>query len=119
MKEIQARELQRVIKFIEGLGCSYAIVTPDDETFSNGLEVSEPRDRVRQPMAFPRGEVKSFYVPQIQLQAEVGSVQEIAFGKYGAERVRAGVCIYLTDKWGADTYTTSVNEHCVEILRTA
>jgi hypothetical protein len=119
MKEIQNRELQRVIRFIEGLGCAYAIVTPDAETFTNGLEVSEPKDRARQPLAFPRGEVKAFYVPQIQINAEVGSVQEIAFGKYGAERVRAGICIYLTEQWGPDTYTTSVNEHCVEVLRTA
>jgi hypothetical protein len=119
MKEIQARELQRVIKFIEGLGCLYAIVTPDEEVFTNGLEVTEPKDRVRQPAAFPRGEVRAFYVPQIQINAEVGSVQEIAFGKYGAERVRTGVCNYLTEQWGPDTYTTRVNEHCVEVLRTA
>lgn len=115
MKEIQFRELQRVMKFMDAIGCQYAIITDDGEQYGE-LEVKQ---RKKSAFAFPRGEVKAFYVPQIDLNAEVGSVQEIAFGKYGAERVRGGICIYLTEKWGVDTYTTSINDNCVEILRTA
>jgi len=116
MKEIQFKELQRVMKFMDAIGCQYAIVTDDGETHTNGLEI---KPRRKASFAFPRGEVKAFYAPQIDLDAPVGSVQEIAFGKYGAERVRAGICIYLTEQWGPDTYTTSVNENVVEVLRTA
>lgn len=117
MKDIQLRELQRVIKFIEALGCQYAIVTDDGEILSNGLEVKAPRSRA--PLTFAYGEIKSFITPQVKLDAEIGSVHEIAVGKYGAERIRSGVCSILTDKWGKDTYTTSINEHTVEVLRTA
>lgn len=119
MKEIQIRELQRVLKFLEGIDCQYAIITDDGECFSNGLEVKPRKSRSRSPLAFPCGEVKKFVQPQINFDAEIGSVQEINVGKYGAERVRSGACSILSSAWGKDTYTTSISEHTVEILRTA
>jgi hypothetical protein len=115
MKEIQIRELQRVIRFLEGIDCQYAIITDDNELFSNGLEVKQRKSR--SPLAFPYGEVKSFIQPQINLAADIGSVQEINVGKYGAERVRSGVCSILSSQWGKETYTTSLSEHTVEVLR--
>lgn len=117
MKDIQMRELQRVLKFIEALGCQYAVVTEDGETFSNGLEVKPPRAKA--PRAFPYGEVRAYILPHVNLDAEIGSVQEIAVGKYGTERIRSGICTLLTDKWGKETYTTSTTDHTVEVLRIA
>jgi hypothetical protein len=119
MKEIQARELQRAIKFIEAIGCEYAVVTPDGETFANGLEVVEKKERQRAPLRYAYGEIAKFYKPQINTSAEIGEVQEIALGKFSADDIRRGVCSYLSKEWGRDTYTTNIAEHCVEVLRIA
>lgn len=119
MKEIQARELQRAIKFIEAVGCEYAVITPDGDLFSNGLEVVEKKERTRAPLRYAYGEIAKFYKPQINLAAEIGDVQEIALGKFSAEDIRGGVCSYLSKEWGKDTYTTNIAEHCIEVLRTA
>ena len=117
MKDIQMRELTRVLKFIEAIGCQYAVVTDDGEILSNGLEVKPPR--VKAPRAFHYGEVRGFITQQIKLDAEIGTVQEIPAGKYGTERIRSGVCSLLSERWGKDTYTTNITEHTVEVLRTA
>lgn len=119
MKEIQQKELQRAIKFIQAIGCEYAIITPDGETYSSGLEVIEPRERQRAPLRYAYGEIAKFYKPQINLSAEVGEVQEIAFGRFSAADIRGGICSYLSKEWGNDSYTTNVTEHCVEVLRIA
>lgn len=119
MKDIQTRELQRAIKFIEAIGCDYAVVTPDGETYSSGLEVVEAKERTRAPLRYAYGEIAKFYKPQINIAAEIGEVQEIVLGKFTAEDIRGGVCSFLSREWGKDTYTTNITEHCVEVLRIA
>ena len=118
MKEIQLKELQRVIKFIEALGCQYKIIAQDGQEF--GKLDTKPA-RVRGPRKHAYGELTSFYRPQIDLNAQVGSVQEISIGKYKSEDIRAGVCSMLSREWGKETYTTSLNakNQTIELLRTA
>lgn len=118
MKDIQLKELQRAIKFIDALGCTYKIITPDGAEFGT-LEVKPAQDRKRAPLRYPFGEISKFYKPQLNLQAEIGDVQEIAIGKYSVDDIRNGVCALLSKEWGKDTYTTSIGEGTVEVLRTA
>ena len=118
MKDIQVKELQRAVKFIDALGCTYKIITPEGEEFGT-LEVKPTKDRKRAPLRYPYGEISKFYKPQLNLQAEIGEVQEIAIGKFTAEDIRNGVSSMLSREWGVDTYTTNINNSAVEILRTA
>jgi hypothetical protein len=118
MKDIQLKELQRAVKFIDALGCLYKIITPDGDEFGT-LEAKLPRDRKRSPLRYAYGEIAKFYKPQLNLQAEIGDVQEIAIGKFSAEDIRSGMCSLLTREWGKDTYTTSITDTSVEVLRTA
>lgn len=118
MKEIQLKELQRVIKYIEAIGCQYKIITPDGEEF--GKLDTKPA-RVRGPRKHAYGELTNFYKPQLDLKAIIGSVQEVSVGQYKPEDIRAGMCALLTREWGKETYTTSFNSKnkTIELLRTA
>ena len=118
MKEIQMRELQRAVKFIEALGCDFKVITPEGDEFGT-LEVKIAKNKTRAPLRSAYGEIAKFYRPQVNLQAEIGDVQEIAAGKFTAEDIRSGVCSMLTKEWGKDSYTTIINEHSVEVLRIA
>ena len=118
MKPIQLRELERSIKFIDSLGCTYKIITPDLAEYGT-LEIKQTKERTRAPLRYPYGELSRFYRPQLNLAAEVGEVQEIQVGKYTVEDIRSGVCSVLSKEWGTDTYTTSMGDGVVEVLRTA
>lgn len=118
MKDIQIKELQRAIKFIDALGCNYKIITPQGEEFGT-LETKPAKDRKRAPLRYPYGEIAKFYRPQLNLQAEIGDVQEIALGKFTGEEIRRGVCSLLSKEWGVDTYTTNISDSAVEVLRIA
>lgn len=116
MKEIQLKELMRMIKFIEGTGCQYKIITPDGQEFGGLNTKPQPK---RAPLERPYGELISFYKPQINLDAPVGSVQEVSFGEYVPTKIQSGICSYLSREWGKDTYTTFINPKTslIEILR--
>jgi hypothetical protein len=118
MKDIQLKELQRAIKFIDALGCSFKIITPDGEEFGV-LEVKATKDRKRAPLRYAYGEIAKFYKPQLNLAAEIGDVQEVAIGKFSCEDIRSGVCSVLSKEWGKDTYTTNMTGVSVEVLRIA
>lgn len=120
MKEIQMKELQRMIKFITGAGCKFKIITPDGEEFGE-LEVKPVKTRAKRNLERPYGELINFYKPQIDFNAPVGSVQEINPGTYPAMRIQSGVCSLLHKEWGKDNYTTCVNTKTnkVEVLRIA
>ena len=94
------------------------IITPEGEEFGT-LETKPPKDRKRAPLRYPFGEIAKFYKPQLNLQAEIGDVQEIALGKFSAEDIRSGVCSVLSKEWGNDTYTPSITDTSVEVLRVA
>ena len=119
MKPIQQRELERAIKFIDSLGCAYKIITPEGTAEYGALEVKPVKERTRAPLRYPYGEMSRFYRPQINLSSEIGEVQEIQIGKFSTEDIRAGVCSVLSKEWGNDTYTTSMGDGVVEVLRTA
>jgi hypothetical protein len=117
MKEIQLKELLRSVKFIESLGCKFKIITPEGEEFGV-LEVRKKAPRKSTGLA--HGEISNFVRSNLDMNAEVGSVQEIFVPeKYVPLNVQASVCHILTHAWGRDTYTTCLNKNTmgIEILR--
>jgi hypothetical protein len=119
MKDIQKRELVRSIELIKALGCTYKIITPEGESFGD-LEVAEPRTRkVRRALRHPYGAITAHIKKFLDLNAEVGTVQEIPCGEFDSESVRATVCPTLTRVWGAKTYTTAAHPDRVEVMRIA
>lgn len=120
MQDIQKRELLRSIKLIQSLGCSFRIITPDGESFGE-LEVvkkKQEKERIR-PLRFPYGEVTKHIRKHLDMNAPVGSVQEIPAGAYGSRAIQGTLCSILSTGWGGRTYTTVTHEDRVELMRTA
>ena len=118
MKEIQFKEFVRSVKFIESLGCKFKIITPDNEEYGD-LEVVVKKPQ-RKGSGLPHGEISNFVRANLDMNAEVGSVQEIFVPeKYVPQHIQASACHILSHGWGRDTYTTCLNKNtmCIEILR--
>jgi hypothetical protein len=118
MKEIQFKEFVRSVKFIESLGCKFKIITPENGEYGD-LEVA-PKKKQRKPSGFVHGEISNFVRANLDMNAEVGSVQEIFVPeKYVPVNVQASACHILSGAWGRDTYTTILNKKTmsIEILR--
>jgi hypothetical protein len=116
MKDIQRKELHRVLAFVESLRCTYKIITDDGEEF--GTLVVAPV-KTKRPLTYAYGEISNWYRPYIDLNAGVGVVQEIPFGKFPPETIRSGLCSWLTKEWGKDTYITAITDTHVELMRTS
>jgi len=120
VKEIQLKEFLRSVKFIESLGCKFKIITPDNGEYGD-LEVVVNKPQ-RKGSRFPHGEITNFVRANLDMNAEVGSVQEIFVPeKYIPLHIQASACHILSRVWGRDTYTTCLNKNnmSIEILRIA
>ncbi len=115
MKEIQLKELARCIKFIEAVGCQYKIVTDDGQEFGN-LQTKPARKR--SPLKHKYGELRAHIKAHLNLEAEVGSVQEIPYTKYDPAITRSGICSLTSKHWGKDNYITNKKDGFIEVLRT-
>jgi hypothetical protein len=118
MKDIQKRELSRAIDLIKGLGCTYRILTPDGESFGD-LQIVEPKTRQRSPSKYPHGSLTKQVKTHMDLNAEIGVVQEVPCGEFDLEMLRSVACSILTSVWGKDSYVTMTRGNCFEVMRTA
>jgi hypothetical protein len=53
------------------------------------------------------------------MDAVIGEIQFIDCGEFEPERIRSGLCAYLTTNWGVETYATTVKDNVIEVLRIA
>jgi len=119
MKDIQKRELLRSIKLIQSLGCSFRIIAPDGESFGE-LQVVEPKPpRIRAERRYPYGSLSKQAREHLNLNADVGVVQEVPCGEFDLEMLRATACNILTKAWGTDSYVTVARGTYFEVMRTA
>jgi len=117
MKELQQKELLRIVKFIEAIGCKYKIITDDGQEFGS-LVVTEEKVRKRQAKR-PWGELVGFYKDLLNLDSPIGEVQVVSCTDKNPKDLRGAICSYLGKHWGNGTYTTCINGDKIEILRTA
>lgn len=118
MKEIQLKELQKMVTYMTAIGCTFKVITPDGQEFGT-LEVVVNKPRTRGPLRREFGVIANWYRPQLNLDSPVGDVQVIKFGEFSPDEIRSGICSMLSKRWGKDTYTTHVLEDSIEVLRTA
>jgi hypothetical protein len=118
MKEIQLKELHKMLKYMTAIGCTFKVITPDGEEFGT-LEVVVNKPRTRGPLRRKFGVIANWYKPQLNLEAPIGEVQVIKLGEFSSDEIRSGICSVLSKRWGKDTYTTNILAESIEILRTA
>ena len=119
MEDIQKRELIRSIKLIQSLGCSFRIITQDGESFGELEVVKTKPPRIRAERKYPYGSLTKHIQSCVDLNAEIGAVQEIPCGEFDVETLRATACNILTKAWGTDSYVTVARGNYFELMRTA
>jgi hypothetical protein len=118
MKDIQKRELIRSVKLIKSLGCSYRIIAPDGESFGE-LQIVEPKvKKTRGARKYPYGSLTKYAQDHLDLNADVGSVQEVNCADFELEILRSAACNLLTKAWGKDSYVTVGRGNRFEVMRT-
>lgn len=117
MKELQQKELLKIIKFVDAIGCKYKIITDDGQEFGT-LNVTEKKE-LKRNLKRPYGELSNYYKPKLNLGIAVGEVQEISSGDIPTEDLRSAICSHLGKEWGKGSYATCIKNGKVEILRTA
>jgi hypothetical protein len=116
MKELQQKELQKILRFLDAIDCKYKIITDDGQEFG-GLSVVEKKILKRQ-LKRPYGDLSKFYKPKLNLQVKIGEVQEIDCENYNPVDIRSSICSYLGKVWGKGTYTTCTKKNIVEVMKT-
>jgi hypothetical protein len=117
MKELQQKELQKILRFLDAIDCKYKIITDDGQEFG-GLSVVEKKILKRQ-LKRPYGDLSKFYKPKLNLQIKIGEVQEIDCEDHNPVDIRSSICSYLGKVWGKGTYTTCTKKNIVEVMKTA
>lgn len=116
MQDLQVRELQRAVKFITAIGCSFKVIAPNGEEYGD-LEVVAAKARAG--LRYKKGAIRSHYKSQLNLESGIGDVQVVECGDFDSETIRGGICSMLTGEWGKGTYTTSTSGSQVHVMRTA
>jgi hypothetical protein len=117
MSTLKEKAITEAINRLKAAECLYAIVTPDGQTLSNGLEVAVKKEGKRAARKYPYGELTGYYKPLIDFNAPVGSVQTVPYGPYPAEDISHGISSTLSQAWGKGSYMSSRTENGFEFLR--
>ena len=120
MKELQEKELKRLITFLDAINCQYKIVTNDGQTFMRGNVVPEPQkyQKKKRNLSMPYGTIAAHFKPFINVKSNVGDVIEIPYANINPVILRGAICSYLVKQWGKGTYTTMLAKDGVQVMRT-
>jgi hypothetical protein len=116
MSGVKEQTLKRALAMLNAIGATYAVIEEGGKKHGT-LEVIEPKKRGNK---YPHGELSSYASKHIA-NMNVGDIQEIPFGKYEGEEVRAAAVSWACYHWGNGTATTATikDKQLVEFLRIA
>lgn len=120
MKELQERELKKLLVFLEAIKCQYKIITDDGQTFTLGNVNPEPpkHERKKRNLTMPYGTIAKHFRQFIDMNAKVGDVMEIPIAHFDPNVLRGAVCSYLTKGWGKKKYTSMIGKDSIQVMRT-
>lgn len=116
MKDVQLKLLQRCIRDLEALGCTFAIVDPD-QVKHGVLEVAETKTS-RAKRAFEYGSVTKYLETYIK-DLEVGQVAEIPVNEFGYSRLQSTSGSWFNRVRGVGSQTSTFNKekNVLEVMR--
>lgn len=117
MKQVQIQAAEKAIALLKASGAQYKVIF-DDGTEYGDLEVVTPKKRIRRT---PHGVLTSMYKDPINT-AEVGDVIQFPVADVAAidiapETLRSAATAYASMTWGNGSYTSTITDTHVEILR--
>ena len=117
MQEVQLKLLQRCIRDLNALGCTFAIVDAEGNKYGE-LKVSEPK--TKRDLIFKFGSIRKYIVPYIE-HLNVGEVAEIPINQFGHEKIQGGTCSWFNRRYGGKSVTSTYNKekNVLEVMRLA
>ncbi len=117
MLDIQKKTLQKAIDLLDTLGCSYAIIDLDGNSYGT-LQVNEPSLRKKSKSIFPYGEVAAYLTPYLS-KMQKGDVVCVPIGKYNPQSLQGSVASWYFKRFGAAAQTSTINrtKNCIEVMR--
>lgn len=112
---VQDQALTKALAILKAIDAKYKIVLTDGTELGDLEVVASPKKR---QFTYAYGTL-SVYLKKHLSDVKVGTVVEIPFGEFDAEKLRACIASICSKRWGNDTYTTKLNRSSgnVELLR--
>ena len=115
MIEIFQRELNKVIRSLESMNLSYAIIDSDGIVYGT-LQIVHTGRKKRNKGLYEKGELKSYIEPFIQPMKEK-EIIVIPYSKFERNIFQRAVCAMAHDLWGPGAYTSSMQEDGLQLHR--
>lgn len=115
MIEIFQRELNKVIRSLESMNLSYAIIDSDGIVYGT-LQIVHTGRKKRNKGLYEKGELKSYILPFIQPMKEK-EIIVIPYSKFERNIFQRAVCAMAHDLWGPNNYTSSMQEDGLQLHR--
>ena len=115
MIEIFQRELNKVIRSLESMNLSYAIIDSDGIVYGT-LQIVHTGRKKRNKGLYEKGELKSYIAPFIQPMKEK-EIIVIPYSKFERNIFQRAVCAMAHDLWGPGNYTSSMQEDGLQLHR--
>jgi hypothetical protein len=118
MKDVQLKLLQRCIRDLEALGCTFAIIDLDGAKHGT-LEVVDPKAR-KAKSEFEYGSVTKYIEPFVK-DLKIGEIAEIPVNEFGHARLQSvsGSWFYRVHGAGSQTSTHNKEKNTIELMRLA
>lgn len=118
MNAVQKVAIEKAISLLNAAGAEFRIVAPDGKSYG-ALKISKKKSKV---FINKRGTFSAIYKDAMD-KAQIGDVVKLAYADLGSDdkRMKAGLrssaSAYASTKWGAGTYTSTVQDGVIEFLR--
>lgn len=113
MHELQKKELDRALVFLNSIGCKYKVSHPDGIDFTN---IVEEVAKKRSASHYPKGDLINHirkYITDIQ----IGEVRSIPEGSFDLARISSCATSYMSTTYGNKSYTSHRAKDTIEIMR--
>jgi hypothetical protein len=119
MLEIQLNVLREYASAMKNMGCNFKIIAPNGDEFGDlDVNASKKKDAPKAKLRYPKGTIRNYYKPLLDLDAKPGTAQEIPPGEFSTPDIAQGVSALLCAEWGKGTYKiTSMPSGVVQIYR--
>jgi hypothetical protein len=115
--EIYEKVLNVAMRNLRQVGCAFKIMDADGNVYD--YDVERLSEKQRSSNQYEYGAVRATYIDHIR-SLEVGQVASVPFDtEIPPVATQSGACAWMSQTWGAGTYTTHINrdKSVIEILR--
>lgn len=115
MHDLQKKEFDRALAFINSIGCKYKVIDSQGLRYTNIVE--DPDEiKKRKVGPYPRGSLTR-HIKQYLSSIQVGEVKTIPKSTFDTTRIASCATSYMSTIYGTKSYTSHQTKDAVEIMR--